>query len=511
MTVDFDIKSVAIIGAGASGLAAAFELLHTSKKGLSTVELGKIPDQPGFSNIVIFEQQSKIGGIWNSQLELPDPGLPPSEFFASGDYFNADKIHPKKTIPGLQSASKDKPFETEAYEDRLQWSKSAVYDGLFSNVPKRFLRFSSIPYKQEEKDKESLTYPFISYKQIGDNLVKFAEDHDLNKLIRLSTEIEAVGKTKDGKWQVTARKHNPDSKKDQWYQETFDAVIVASGHYSVPFVPYFPGLAEYTAKYPDRIIHNKAWRNPEPYRGKNVLFVGGSLSSLDIVQYIYPVANKTYISRRKREQVFPWLQTAAESEGIVNKPNIAAFHADTDEIEFVDGSKVQGIDRVILATGYHWHYNFLPTGKYYDYGDVVHHPGSRISGLYQEIFSIEDPTLAFVGVKITTLKWPTIEAEAAAVAGVWSNAAKLPAKSDQIEWEKHQVALRGNGVAFHYAPYLRVKEDYIDKILELAPSGRPHPLRDSYEHIDEVTTAMGTLEDLFFKLKDGKITYQQTL
>lgn len=41
---------------------------------------------------------------------------------------------------------------------------------------------------------------------------------------------------KDETWKLTLRRHDPVRKVDDWWEETFDAVIIANGHYSVPFV-----------------------------------------------------------------------------------------------------------------------------------------------------------------------------------------------------------------------------------------------------------------------------------
>lgn len=542
MTQDFNIASVAVIGGGPAGLESIFELLHTSKDGKSTVKADTLPENPAFSKVVAFEQQDNIGGVWNIKLDQPDHPLPPAQFLQNANYNDADAIHPVKqnivAPESLAESSVDNPVITEPHGDELQWSKSAIYDGLFSNVPKRFLRFSKIPFEEEEKIvkraekivKESnkdnddiniagLIKPFINYKQVQQNITNFAKKYDLTKHVRVNTEVESVVKDQlANKWTLTLRHFNPSTKKDEWYQEQFDAVIVASGHYSVPFIPKIPGLAEYALKFPNSIIHNKSWRSPEPYANQNVLFVGGSLSSIDILQYVYPIANKTYVSRRKREQIFQWLQNAAESDGIVNKPGIARFLPETKEIEFTDGSKINDVDKIILATGYHWHYPFIqPKDKYISLSkpdpsqNGTASSFSRVKGLFQHTFTIEDPTLAFVGVKLTTLKWPTIEASAAAVAGIWSNAKQLPPKEEQIKWEQKLVERNGDNSAFHYTPWDKVKQEFVDEVIEFAPEGRENPLSESIEYIDEVKDSAAVLEGMFFKLKNKELTYEQTL
>ena len=62
---------------------------------------------------------------------------------------------------------------------------------------------------------------------------------------------------------------------------------------------------------------------------------------------------------------------------------------DNGTVEFDDGLKVSNVDKVIFATGYRLSYPFLqpnPVTK-----------SNRLSGFYQHVFHIGDPTLAVVG------------------------------------------------------------------------------------------------------------------
>lgn len=56
----FKVDSIAIIGAGPSGLAALYEFLHTSKQGVSSFG-SKEPEEKAFEEIVVFEQKSNPG------------------------------------------------------------------------------------------------------------------------------------------------------------------------------------------------------------------------------------------------------------------------------------------------------------------------------------------------------------------------------------------------------------------------------------------------------------------
>ena len=51
--------------------------------------------------------------------------------------------------------------------------------------------------------------------------------------------------------------------------EKFDYVMVASGHYSVPFVPYYPGVE----RFPGRVMHSHDFRDANEFKGQRLLVV----------------------------------------------------------------------------------------------------------------------------------------------------------------------------------------------------------------------------------------------
>lgn len=57
-----------------------------------------------------------------------------------------------------------------------------------------------------------------------------------------------------------------------------ETVIVATGYNGAPFIPDWPGRDEFTG----RLLHSSAYRNPEPYRGRDVLVVGAGNSGAEI-------------------------------------------------------------------------------------------------------------------------------------------------------------------------------------------------------------------------------------
>jgi cation diffusion facilitator CzcD-associated flavoprotein CzcO len=52
------------------------------------------------------------------------------------------------------------------------------------------------------------------------------------------------------------------------YTEEFDAVVVATGHYAVPYVPDLPGLAELNHPKHIQLLHSSEYRHPEIFKDK---------------------------------------------------------------------------------------------------------------------------------------------------------------------------------------------------------------------------------------------------
>src|SRR3954469_18235891 len=69
-----------------------------------------------------------------------------------------------------------------------------------------------------------------------------------------------------------------------WRLETSDGpieaahVVVATGYNGEPFIPAWPGRDSFTGQ----LVHSSGYRNPEPYRGKDVLVIGAGNSGAEI-------------------------------------------------------------------------------------------------------------------------------------------------------------------------------------------------------------------------------------
>ncbi|CAH2351269.1 putative thiol-specific monooxygenase [[Candida] railenensis] len=510
MTID-SVESIGVVGAGPGGLAAIYEFLHLDKNGTSTVG-GEKASNPRFK-VIAFEQKGKAGGIWAPSKDADLP-VPPQEFFDKDEYANPDAIHPRQTIPAEVDASStfENPIvikDTSVISRELEWRRSGVYPSLFTNIPSRFTRFSYIPNDEEYLDESRTIHPFLTQSELVDRFERFISKEELEQYIRFNSRVEQVAKDpKSGKWVITVRETNDETKQEKWYQQEFDAVVIANGHYTVPNFPRIKGLDVFNKKNPEKLIHAKSYRDAGAFKDKKVLVVGGSISTANLVQYIYPVAKQTVISRRGPHLVFPYIDKALESEGITTKPTIQEITED-GEFLFTDGTKDSGFDIVLFTTGYHYHYPFLN-----DYLQVKDPSNlSRVSGLYYDTFSIEDPTLAITGVAISGINFHSIEASVAAIAGVWSGFGKAPLPSTEVqkEWSRKRVEATADNLFYHYYPHNSIKQDLIDPLYAYAPTGRYNPAEEDWKYVQEIDQGLQKLEKLYYAIKEERLSIEDTL
>ena len=64
---------------------------------------------------------------------------------------------------------------------------------------------------------------------------------DRREQLNLNTTVENLSLVKresggGGSWKLTLRKYDAVGRVDVWWEEVFDAVVLANGHYSVPYV-----------------------------------------------------------------------------------------------------------------------------------------------------------------------------------------------------------------------------------------------------------------------------------
>ncbi|KAI1771699.1 hypothetical protein F4818DRAFT_454486 [Hypoxylon cercidicola] len=210
---DKRVRSVTVVGAGAITAAA-------------------LKAENYFERIQVYERRETPRGTWilESDPKLSRPGrLPPDV---------DPPLEIPKQLPQIAPPNQQERFST-----------TPIYNSLTTNVLD------------------------IAPRQYVEN---YFSQHQTDGLLVLNTTVEDITKLQSGpeKWRLALRRYDPACHVDVWWQETFDAVILANGHYSVPYIPHVPGLEEYAQKFPGRVMHSKYYRSPHPYAGKRILVIG---------------------------------------------------------------------------------------------------------------------------------------------------------------------------------------------------------------------------------------------
>lgn len=438
------IKDVAVIGAGISGVSAAAHLLRI---GL---------------NVTVFERTGVIGGVWHLD---PRPDIDPP--------FPSDRP-PKPDLKAIEAEGLDP--EVVAL---LHAPTGPCYAGLINNIPTPVMRSSLLHWPEG-------TGEFATHDVIRQYVEDIASQNSVRDKIHFDTRVESVEKPVDkDQWTVrTSKLQNSESGSGYRFEKktwTFDAVIVASGHYHVPRVPDIPGLSGWKQKFPDRVMHSKLYRAPERFADKTVLIIGAGVSSMDITKEITARGAKVYQSIRESKYALSADRLPEGAERVAMVSEFIASDSDTPQelwgeqsipgkVVLSDGRVLEGIDHVVVATGYITSYPFLgdleqPSVSWEEADDkvVITSDGYITHNLHKDIFYIPDPTLAFVGVSHLVSTFSFFDFQAQVVARVFAGQVQLPPESTMREEHKQRKAKFDRGDRFHS---LFSKEDiYMAEVL----------------------------------------------
>ncbi|ELR07918.1 hypothetical protein GMDG_08566 [Pseudogymnoascus destructans 20631-21] len=415
------VKRVAIIGAGPSGLAAAKYL--TAEKSISQV--------------TIYEQRATPGGVWNATPSLTSPS------------YSIPQITPD-TTPAV-------PLKGDAKDGREgSWDfQSAVYDYLEANIPKPLMNYTDLKFQDE-------TPLFPAHGTVNKYLDAYADD--IRGQIRFGTQVldvqrhrhKAEGGEKVTTWHVKSKVIGTDEEETA----TYDSVVVANGHYDCAFIPNIKGVEDWHRSYPGSLIHSKNYKRPENYEGKKVVVVGAGVSGIDIANQIAPHAKyPLLLSRRAAKGSSSPL--APEKTSIEDVSEIEEFIVDNRTISFIDGRIETSVDKVIFCTGYLYSYPFLQNLE-----PTVVTTGYRTENLYLHIFYHPEPTLSFLCLPIRIVPFIIAEVQSALVAHFLAGRLALPSLSERTDWEDRVIQGKGLGKAFHFMGF---PEDshYIDGLVSM--------------------------------------------
>lgn len=150
-----------------------------------------------------------------------------------------------------------------------RYDDTPVYSYLEANADAAVMEFSQEPIPADRSARSISLHgndtPFRSHQVIRQYIENLVNRNGYQDFVEYNTTVECVEKGSD-EWRVVLRKSG--QRLDYWWEERFDAVVVANGHFSVPYLPPIRGLKELAEFHPGSVEHSKAYRGREKYRGK---------------------------------------------------------------------------------------------------------------------------------------------------------------------------------------------------------------------------------------------------
>ncbi|KAI0091746.1 hypothetical protein BDY19DRAFT_932010 [Irpex rosettiformis] len=223
--------------------------------------------------------------------------------------------------------------------------ETPVYDSLTTNLPHPIMQYPSFPFPPSTN-----LYPPAA------TVLKYLQDYaahfDLEKLIHFNTRVDLIEWDNSiSRWHVRTKTTGPDGSSTIDTAD-FDLVIVANGHYRVPYYPDIPGLSVWRAA--GKVQHAVWYRHAE-YKGDTVLVVGRGPSGIDIADEMSAVSKVVIGSQ-------PGTPRSDSADGSSKLRGRVVEFLDVKEgvVRYEDNTTDSGIDFVYLATGYEHSQPYLP-------------------------------------------------------------------------------------------------------------------------------------------------------
>lgn len=315
-----------------------------------------------------------------------------------------------------------------------------LYDSLTTNLPHPVMAFKSFSFPPSTN-----LYPPASV--VLTYLQDYTSHYELEPYIQLRTQVQSV--TWDSSingWEVQTKRTKAGSESEVIEQSThgFDLVIVANGHYRLPYLPSTPGLQAWIDA--GRASHSAWYRNPShPYlKGNTILVVGAGPSGTDISTELKNSAGKTVVHSTIGSETID-----LDNEKLKKRGEIREYlDPSKGEVIFVDGTREVEIGHAILATGYQVSFPFLeqpvsttvqlaipppvpplPTELY----NSTHHVFPLAKQIFPIVPSFPPTSLAFIGLPYKAVPFPLAEAQCRAIVKVFETPSKLDLTKEAVD------------------------------------------------------------------------------
>ncbi|XP_045199208.2 flavin-containing monooxygenase 5-like [Mercenaria mercenaria] len=397
------------------------------------------------------------------------------------------------------------------YTDEVEEGQACVMKSTVINTSKEMMCYSDCSIPGD--------FPiYMHNKYVDKYLHMYADIFKLKKHINFNTEVVSVKPTSSfktsGTWEVVTR----DRTTGNTGTDTFDAVLVCTGHHAEKNMPNFRGLELFKGK----VTHTHDYKDYHGYEDKRVLIIGIGNSGGDVATELSRISAQVYLSTRtgtwifnrvgdkgdpgdmvnsrrfKRAvfRMFPSLAVklaenrlnnrfdhkkyclqpkhsplsahpTANDElpnriiagGVIIKANVSEF-TETGAI-FEDGTRVDNLDAVVFATGYIFGFPFLDK-------NVIEVKDNKVN-LYKNMFlpDSEKHTLAIIGCfQPLGAIMPVSEMQCRLATRVFKDLVGLPDKEEM--WQ--DIRRKQEAMALRYKKSTRhtIQVDFIPFMDELA-------------------------------------------
>ena len=439
------VVKIAIIGAGPAGLVAARVLSRTIQQLTTGNGDGEVRENPQFV-ITVFEKENDIGGVW--------------------------KYNPKVDHTTSISSS-----PSAAATTKLSKKQHPVYRHLRTNLPKEIMAYREYPWKSvslplnappktspyiandtdfvASHDNTDSNISYVPHYNVYEYLYNYCQQYQLEQLIRYNCTVRQLtclptrtttstttqksyfsptssvckDEDQDVAWPLIQLKWDEGNmtkeNKPQQKSDVFDSIFICNGHYNVPSYPNIPGLHEY---FKGTVIHSVEYDIPDPFVNQTVLCIGGRASGSDIAREIANHRNgiddphqSTIISTRVYLSDTSFRKSS--SNNMITQNNITwvpkticvlpdgRVQVDSDSVEPIR------VDTIILCTGYDYDFPFINESS--NMIDFIGCERRRVQLLYEQLWYVSAPNIAFVGIPHSIIPFPLFEFQCEAVVQSW--------------------------------------------------------------------------------------------
>ncbi|KAG7388703.1 Flavin-containing monooxygenase FMO GS-OX1 [Phytophthora pseudosyringae] len=342
------------------------------------------------------------------------------------------------------------------YDDAADAPSSVLYKSLHTNLPTSIMQLKDFPF-----DAGLPSYP--SHADVFEYLQNYAKHFGADELVRTDTKVTGVSKLGE-QWTVSV-----ESKEKGAYNEDFDRLVVANGHFNQAWQAPIKGIENY----PGVVSHARSYRTPVPYQSKRVLVIGRGPSGQDISLELAESGVKVYVAALDYDP-----SAIDEKDSRILKPTVDHI-AEDGTVVFTDGSSIAAPDEIMHCTGYLYTVNdFFPSELLFPKTTVTPNSvsdevaadlggattaGAAVAPVYKHLFSIEDPTAAFIGLPFSNLPFLCFELQSKWVARVFDGSVPLPSKEEMYE-DFYETVRKIDGPARKLHSLSGLQENYFTEL-----------------------------------------------